>query len=111
MVLSLPCKNCITYAICRSKYHKILNSDLAEIVNPTATNRVTKLNIRGYARYMIGRECSLLTTYLYKYSTYKVFYIEKPIPIYASFKLLHISILKKFRNRQFDRYMNKDISK
>lgn len=104
--MNLPCKDCICFPICRSRYHAILNSDLSEIIPNVSTQyKVKHLNIIGYARYRVSEKCKPLARYLYSGREYFVMNTSKPIRIIIP----HTALLKKFKRLYFDRYYNKGI--
>ena len=110
MKIRLPCKKCICFPICKSKYHSIVEGDLSLIYNPSSGIEVKHLNVKGYAKYRISERCSILEEYFYKKSLYVYIFIEKPFIIHGNFKAFHRVLIRKFKDWLFDSYYNKGIS-
>jgi hypothetical protein len=93
-MINPPCKKCICLAICKPKYHEILNSDLAK-------HPVNKKEIKLYAIYRLSDICSLINPYIhseyalvnpYIYSGYAFLYPIVHFKIWSIHRLMNKGI-------------------
>jgi len=113
-MIRLPCKKCISYAICRSRYATIMTSDLTTVYNPESGIPMEDVNVSGYARYQIAEQCIILSKYFYRKNSYKyiqfaVNVLNIPITISFNMRIYHRVLISKFKRYIFDSFYRKGI--